>query len=146
MILWIRWTAWSAACLAALALPTPGVLGQAGTEAEAEGWKLEFSDDFDRAQLGPNWQPVRGTWALDDGMLAADSSAHIGCNWRFTGDVRLEYDAVTNAEEPCDLSGVLSAKLGEETSGYYFGFGGQGNALSFLIARGGIVEIGRAHV
>ena len=140
MILWIRWTAWSAACLAALALPTPGVLGQAGTEAEAEGWKLEFSDDFDRAQLGPNWQPVRGTWALDDGMLAADSSAHIGCNWRFTGDVRLEYDAVTNAEEPCDLSGVLSAKLGEETSGYYFGFGGQGNALSFLIARGGIVE------
>jgi len=115
-------------------------LDMEGAEAEAEGWKCRFRDDFNRTELGENWRPVRGRWRLRNGMLCADDSAHIVSAWRFTGDVRLEYDAVTDAERPCDLSGVLSAQLGREASGYYFGFGGQENKYSFLLVRGEIVK------
>jgi len=79
-------------------------------------------------------------------MLAAEASGHIVCSWRFTGDVRLEYDAATDGENPCDLSGVVSAKWGEETSGYYFGFGGQDNTVSFLIIRGATVKRSDARI
>ena len=135
----------SGLCLVALALITQGALGQAaldmaGAQAEAEEWKLQFSDDFNRTELGPNWKSVRGKWTLKDQRLCAADSAHIVSTWRFTGDVRLEYDAITDAEKPCDLSGVLSAKWGEEASGYYFGFGGQNNKFSFLIVRGEVVK------
>lgn len=119
-------------------------LDMAGAAAEAEGWKLQFSDDFNRTELGDNWRTVRGDWSIENKMLSAADSAHIVSNWLVTGDVRLEYDAVTDSDKPCDLSGVLSAQFGQESSGYYFGFGGQLNKLSFLIARQEIV--GRADV
>ncbi|HCN09204.1 MAG TPA: hypothetical protein DIT01_14855 [Lentisphaeria bacterium] len=112
----------------------------AGAEAKAEGWKLQFSDDFSRTELGENWNDVRGNWTIKNRMLTADSSAHIVSNWRFTGDVRLEYEAITDSENPCDLSGVLSAQFGKESSGYYFGLGGQNNKESFLIARAAVVK------
>lgn len=132
------------ACLVALALFVQGAFGQAavdmaGAQAEAEGWRLAFADDFGRAELGDHWKPVRGNWSLSNGMLCAESG-HIVCAWRFTGDVRLEYSAVADVEKPCDLSGVLSAKYGHESSGYYFGFGGQDNKDSFLIVRGKVVQ------
>ena len=115
-------------------------LDMAGVAAEAEGWTLRLSDDFDRAEPGPKWKTVRGEWTIVDGMLGARESAHIVSTWRFTGDVRLEYEAVSDAESPCDLSGVLNAKWGEEASGYYFGLGGQHNRDSFLIVRGEVVK------
>ncbi len=129
----------------ALALITHNAPGQAGAdmagaEAKAAGWKLEFSDDFGRTELGENWNDVRGNWTIKNRMLTADDSAHIVSNWRFTGDVRLEYEAITDSEHPCDLSGVLSAQFGKESSGYYFGLGGQNNKESFLIARNAVVE------
>jgi len=140
-----------ALCLVAFTLRAPSASGQAaldmqGAQAEAEGWKLRFSDDFNRAELGAKWKTVRGKWRLSNGMLRADESAHIVSAWRFTGDVRLEYDAITDAEAPCDLSGVLSAKWGEEASGYYFGLGGQGNKFSFLLVRGEMVERSDARI
>ncbi len=132
-------------CLMALVFAAQGALGQAaldmaGAQAEAEGWKLQFSDDFNREDLGANWKSVRGKWSLRNGMLCADDSAHIVSAWRFTGDVRLEYEAISDVETPCDLSGVLNAKWGEEASGCYFGFGGQHNKDSFLIVRGEVVK------
>jgi hypothetical protein len=121
-------------------------LDMAGVQAEAEGWKLEFADDFDRTALGDNWKTVRGEWTLEAGMLKTEDSAHIVCDWHFTGDVRLEYEAITDAETPCDLSGVLNAKWGEEASGYYFGFGGQHNTDSFMIVRGDVVKHAAAQI
>ena len=56
----------------------------------------------------------------------------------------LEYEAVPDAEKPCDLSGVLNAKWGEASSGYYFGLGGQNNRESYLIVRGEVVERARS--
>ena len=137
----VRQLTFGAISLVALTLLMHSALGQAdvdmeGAEAKAAGWKLQFSDDFNRPVLGANWEPVRGKWTLKNRMLHADGSGHIVCNWRFTGDVRLEYDAATDAAKPCDLSGVLNAELGSEASGYYFGFGGQENKYSFLIVRG----------
>ena len=112
----------------------------AGIEAEAQGWTLRFSDDFERSDVGPGWKAARGEWSIVDGMLCVEDSAHIVSTWRFTGDVRLEYEAVSDAERSCDLSGVISAKFGEESSGYYFGLGGQHNRDSFLIVRGEVVK------
>ena len=139
-------TVWRATCLLALTLAAQSVTGQqaldmAGAAAEAEGWKLQFSDDFNRTELGENWRSAHGNWTIKNRMLDhPDEKGHIVTNWRFTGDVRLEYDAVTDSENPCDLSGVLNASFGQESSGYYFGFGGQSNTVSFLIARQEIVD------
>ena len=114
-------------------------IDNAGAAAKAAGWTLQFSDDFGRSTLGENWQPVTGNWVIRDRMLCAGDQGHILSAWRFTGDVRLEYEAITDSTTPCDLSGVLCAQEGKESSGYYFGFGGQNNKLSFLIARNQIV-------
>ena len=139
-------TVWRATCLLALTLAAQSVTGQqaldmAGAAAEAEGWKLQFSDDFNRTELGENWRSAHGNWTIKNRMLDhPDEKGHIVTNWRFTGDVRLEYDAVTDSANPCDLSGVLNASFGQESSGYYFGFGGQSNTVSFLIARQEIVD------
>ena len=132
-------------------LVAPRAMGQAaldlaGVEAEAMGWKLRFADDFSRDEPGERWRPVRGTWSLRNGMLCADASAHIVSSWRFTGDVRLEYEAITDSPSPCDLSGVLSADLSNEASGYYFGFGGEGNSTSFLTVRGRRVGLADARI
>lgn len=134
-----------ASIFTALILITGNARGQAGADmagadAKAAGWELQFSDDFGRTELGENWNVVNGNWTITNRMLTADNTAHIVSNWRFTGDVRLEYEAITDSENPCDLSGVLSAKLGSESSGYYFGFGGQNNKYTFLIARTAVVE------
>ena len=138
------WTRTLGIGLAVLVLVAQSAFGQAeldmaGVDAEAAGWKLRFADDFNRPALGENWKIVRGNWDLRNGMLCADASAHIVSTWRFTGDVRLEYDAITDSKSPSDLSGVLSSDLTHEASGYYFGFGGRSNKLSFLLIRGQMV-------
>ena len=70
-------------------------LDDAGVEAEAQGWTLQLTDDFDRTGLDPNCKTVRGTWKLENGMRVASDSAHVVSTWRCTGDVRLEYEAVS---------------------------------------------------
>jgi len=136
---------WCTGASLIIAMLTSAALGQAaldmdGADAEAQGWQRCFADDFNRTDLGRNWRTIRGTWALRNGMLCADASAHIILTWQFQGDVRLEYEAITDDAAPSDLSAVLNSDLSRETSGYYFGFGSRENTLSFLIVRGGIVD------
>ena len=49
---------------------------------------------------------------------------------------RVEMDAVTHAERPCDLSPFVHAGRGGRTSGYFLQFGGSGNTFNSL-RRGG---------
>ena len=74
------------------------------------GWKLQFSDDFERDALGSNWSA--GLARIEDGALAIGRESDMGnnvvtCQKAFPGAQRLEYDATTAAAEPCDLSAVL---------------------------------------
>ncbi len=36
---------------------------------EESGWKLVFRDDFDRGELGDDWEVVEGEWKVEDGTL-----------------------------------------------------------------------------
>ena len=84
---------WCTATSLIVAMLTSAALGQAaldmdGADAEAQGWQRCFADDFNRTDLGRNWSPIRGPWALRNGMLCADASADIILAWQFQGAVR----------------------------------------------------------
>ena len=37
--------------------------------ARAEGWQLQFQDNFERSTLGPQWETLDGSWYIADGRL-----------------------------------------------------------------------------
>jgi len=103
----------------------------AGT-AKKEAWKLVFSDDFDRKELGDNWKIVHGSWRLADGVLSGRGDA-LYIDRKFPGDQRLCFDAwVAKGHAACDLDGILAdrtmARYGN--TGYLFAFGTYGNNFS----------------
>ena len=109
--------------------------------AKPAGWMLQFSDSFDRAEMGGDWNVIAGTWRIENGMLSggapgAPTESSIVCAKKFPGSQRLEFDAVTNDPRPCDLSGTLCVDERGYSSGYFFGFGSEWNAFSRLLVRG----------
>jgi hypothetical protein len=137
---------------------TPGQARAAESQtAEKAGWKLAFSDDFKRQELGPNWVVVNGDWKVQDGCLRG-SGTLLSARGFPEGDApgfqRLEFDAVTDAKpafflkdnpapkvDVCDLSSILHARAPQkgkdplETS-YLFQFGGQNNTLNRVMRAG----------
>jgi len=104
----------------------------------AEGWKLVFSDDFERQELGNDWLSVCGKWAIKDGHLtmAKDGDGAIVYAKPLAPSQRIEYDAWAERGYPCDLSALLCAnpKLRNAFgSAYFFGFGSEMNAFSKLL-------------
>ena len=102
----------------------------------ALGWKLLFSDDFGRTEIGPDWQMVSGEWTIKDGMLCGQSPV-IVCTWQFTGSIRLEFDAIASDSGFSDLSAIVNTRpdSGNTADGYFFGFGVEGNTTSKLLVR-----------
>ena len=94
--------AWLGVCVLELAV----VDMTNGEEGRAE-WTAAFSDDFERAELGPDWEVEDGEWRIENGRLVGTGT--IMCTRRFPGSQRIAYDALTTNESPCDLSAVLSA-------------------------------------
>ena len=104
-----------------------------------DGWTLQFSDDFERDELGEDWNAVAGHWQIVDGTLVAEhpagNSCKLVCTKAFPGSQRLEYDCCT--DKPGDLSAVIGANpTGSWESGYFFGFGSNNNMSSKLLVRG----------
>jgi len=104
----------------------------------AEGWRLVFSDDFERAELGPDWVTEKHTqWAVRNGRLTlvkGDGAALFARPLRHSQ--RIEYDGCAESGHPCDLSGILCAdpkKRAAYESGYSFHFGTEMNAFSKLL-------------
>ena len=93
-------------------------------------WILRFQDDFQRAELGPDWQVLDGHWRIETGRLVGKGT--LLCTRRFPGAHRIEYEARTDAEEPCDLSAVISAGDAGLAEGAFFGFGSDDNDRSKL--------------
>ena len=118
--------------------PTP----KAVSVVAPEGWRLRFSDTFDRSEPGPDWYLVSGNWRIEDGALAGGSHGAPGynnvvCTKEFQGDQRLEFYA--RSDHPCDLTGLLGVSDSGYMGGYFFGFGSDNNAYSKLLIRGRLV-------
>ena len=129
----------TACCAAPETADAPG----AGT-AEAEGWTLQFSDDFNRDVLNPGsidlkppyWQVINGKWRIENGMLRGESAADITLIRHFPGNQRIEFDAMAQPDNAYDLNGILgTSERGGFMDGYFFGFGSEGNTASKLLKK-----------
>lgn len=116
--------------------------------AAPDGWDLIFSDDFDRAELGEDWQIVEGTWDIEEGELVG--SGTLVSSKGFPGShpigfLRMEFKARTDVRpfilmpglppptvSVSDISSFIHAQPPEAVStiwrsGYFFQFGGHIN-------------------
>ncbi len=115
------------------------VAGSAAAQ-EVEGWKLAFSEDFERSLPGPDWKVLEGGWRIEGGWL--NGKGQLLCTWRFDGPQRLEYDARTAERSAVgdhaagDLSAFLASNEAGYKQGYFFGFGSEGNQRSKMLANG----------
>lgn len=105
------------------------------------GWKLQFADNFNRPQIGEDWQVISGTWTIKDGKLHGQRPVIVTA-WTFTGSVRVEFDAIAHDPAFSDLSAILDTKpdTGATIDGYFFGFGAEGNKTSKLLIHDSEVE------
>ena len=100
------------------------------------GWELRFTETFNRADLGKDWESLEGSWSIEKGMLSGQGT--IMCTRKFPGAQRLEFDAIS--DNPCDLTGILCANEAGYEGGYFFGFGSENNAYSKLLIQGAEVK------
>lgn len=132
-----------------------------GTEfipAEKAGWKLVFSDDFERDELGNAWVQVDGNWVIVDGQLSGSGilvSADGFPDRHLLGFQRLEMDVTSNVKPFLRIPGreppkVLVSDMGALIhtrdrsdysdsairSGYFFQFGGFDNTRNRLLKDG----------
>jgi len=124
------------------ALPDDKAAAQKGLEdikhlappRSARQWALVFSDDFERDELGENWKIIRGKWHIEDGKLLSSNYAEIVVNKEFPGCQRIEFEVVTHAVQPCDLSPVIHSG----------GKGSRGSEGGYLLQFGGLDDYGHA--
>jgi len=138
----------AALVLAALATVA---LTSSGCRPKDELIVSEWSDSFDRAELGPSWRDTGGGYRIDNGRLAA-AGAHNHPVWlrkRLPADVAIEVDVVANSptgDIKLELFGdgaSFDPDRGAYTStGYVLIFGGWRNTLS-IICRGNEHDEGR---
>lgn len=143
----------------------PAAGGEQPSQAspEAQGWALAFTDDFDREELGENWQPLEGAWKIQDGCLVGAGALISTQGFPGThpgGFIRMAFDATpvidakplfpgaTPIVEVSDLSAVIHAQPLEPGSplwntGYFFQFGGAMNTVNRILRQGH--EITRGH-
>ena len=104
------------------------------TKPESGGdWQLQFTDQFDRAILGPDWKIIEGDWRIENGKLTGAGT--LFCTRSFPGSQRLEFEARTTAPTPCDLSAVLAGDGVRLASGIFFAFGTRHNQLSVIMPK-----------
>jgi len=113
--------------------PPPAAATEAPKPAAPAGWKLQFTETFDRADLGKDWEILAGNWTIEKGCLSGGSGT-IMCTRDFPGAHRLEFDA--QSDDPCDLTGIICANESGYEAGYFFGFGSGYNAYSKLLVEG----------
>jgi len=110
-----------------------------GDPAVGGGWVLQFTDNFERGELGDNWRVVSGTWSVEnERLLCKQGKGVILCAKNFPGSQRLEFDAAS--DDPCDLSGLLCTDDLGHRNGYFFGFGSDNNVHSKLLISGVAVK------
>lgn len=112
--------------------PEPtGESTQVSGEAPADGWTLAFEDTFNRAEIGPDWRSLDGTWWIENGSLVGNGT--LLCTRKFPGCQRVEIEAMTTVPIPCDLSIFLAASEEGFRKGLFVGFGSGHNGYSKLV-------------
>lgn len=104
------------------------IFAPASVLAQNANWSLAFEDDFDRAEIGPDYRLTRGErLEIEDGRLLVVGSGGTAMLQRsFPPDVRVEFECEAWPERPvCDLSTILN-------SVYLLGFGARGNMANHL--------------
>jgi hypothetical protein len=134
-----------------LALAIAAALPLGACRARQPETAASFSDDFERAELGPNWNPTSPEYRIADGKLAV-SNAHNHPAWlkqKLPRDVVLDIDATSKSPQgdlKVEIFGdgeSFDPDRGAYTStGYVLIFGGWRNTLS-VICRGNEHDEGR---
>jgi hypothetical protein len=100
-----------------------------------------FRDDFDRKELGPDWNPTSNVWKIRDGALCATNARNhpVWLKRRLPTNARIEFDATSSSPDG-DLkvevwgdgrSFATSTSYSNATS-YILVFGGWKNSLHVL--------------
>jgi len=99
------------------------------------GGLLVFSDDFDRNEIGNNWNSRSGRWRIEKGMLTCkgDRNEGIWLEFKLPQRVRVEFDAVAMEDEG-DIKFEMFAMEQKHQTGYILIFGGWQNSVT-VIAR-----------
>ena len=51
-------------------------------EADTAGWKVVFSDKFDRKEIGEGWKTITGDWTIDEGAIRGELKGPEGSEFR----------------------------------------------------------------
>ncbi len=97
-------------------------------------WQLVAADDFERAELGPDWLALRGRWTIEDGTVRCGETGYLARNVEVAAPVRIEYDARSTA--PGDLTAFWGTRDAAWQGGYFIGFASNGNTASKLMRLG----------
>jgi hypothetical protein len=95
---------------------------------------IPFSDDFNRAEPGPNWQDdMGGNWHIRDGKLhnTGAQNAPLWLRAKLPDDVVIEFDAYTDPRI-CDIKCEVFADGRTHATGYILLLGGWKNAISAI--------------
>lgn len=111
------------------------LLGLAACKSQAPAAAGPFYDDFNRADLGEQWNFQGGTWRLVDGKLTSQGDQNVALWLRhpLPRDVEISFEA-TSASPVVDLKCELFGDGQTHESGYIIINGGWNNSLS-IIAR-----------
>lgn len=112
---------WLYACVLALT-----VTAQAADESP---WKLVFEDRFQRSEPGPDWVEAKNV-SIVDGRLFLKGRADAGLSRGYPGDVKVEFVAEADPEQPpCDLAVTLA-------NTFLLAFGGGNNTFNQIVGAG----------
>ena len=103
-----------------------------------------FSDDFERDVRGPDWTAQNGSWTILDRALYCVGPGTVTCNRPLPRNVRVEYDCFSR--EPCDMTLLLCLTGSSHVSGYFFGFGSEGNAKNKILRRKRQIAVDTEHL
>ncbi len=134
--------------------------------AEEAGWELAFSDDFDRDELGANWEVVDGKWVIQEGCLRGSGALISARGYpgdRALASQRMEFEVTTDVKVMAlskkgvqlkprisDLSSFIHAPAFKEggkqpfEAGTFFQFGGFWNKKNQLRKSGAKLQVDSA--
>jgi hypothetical protein len=99
----------------------------------AARWKPAWTEEFDRAVLGPDWRVLEGVWTVENGCLISKGGGRIVSARAFPGLHKVEIEASVTAgvgEVVSDMDPIIHAD--EKGAGYLMQVGGYYNSRSSI--------------
>jgi len=109
-------------------------------------WKLTWSDDFARKQLGDDWRVLEGAWSVENGSLVSKGGGRLVTAREFPGLHKVEFKVsiTTGAGKVVsDMDPIIQSD--PKGSGYLMQFGGYYNTKSSIQRMGEVVVATEEH-